>query len=444
MIDPGNGLFLVAPKSSEDADLLLVRLGEDGTSILDDVVYRYRIDPIEGQGSVYKGKFIVGDGLLDYAPSYNCREVLGITTAGLYVWNVTSQKQIASVGFEELDGTGIARMTVSSTDTRAAILTRNSNLYVYDYLTDNVVQVDTGGYAVTTAQFSEDGSRILCCDITHDALLLFDEEYKLKQAIPMDFDIVEGGFASYDDRGNSRDDRFLLASGAKTRILKFDESASRAMITRVEGVVEGSGNAVLSPDGKEIWYFTGLNDSYSSYALNVLFPETGENRVLETFSEWKNCRGLYTAGDQYMVREKTDEKDRRHITVYDTATLEIVKEAASNAELYAFLSGAEGSGEEALDPKEFLFLDDIAYMNNGAIYRKSDGEKLIDLHDEDLRASCGCRNGSGLLLYRDALAEPGDLYYLRFLDGAGLRDLAEETLGGRVLTEEEKKTYFLE
>ena len=90
--------------------------------------------------------------------------------------------------------------------------------------------------------------------------------------------------------------------------------------------------------------------------------------------------------------------------------------------------------------KEFLFLDDWVYQEEGVIYRSADGKKLLDFKNPSAQVIAGCENGNRLLFVQG----DGGLYVLNCLDGPEMLALARDVLGERQLTAEQRKRYFLE
>ncbi len=90
--------------------------------------------------------------------------------------------------------------------------------------------------------------------------------------------------------------------------------------------------------------------------------------------------------------------------------------------------------------REFLFRDEWAYQDEGVIYRSADGEKLLDFKNRSVTVTGNCENGSRLLFLRE-----GDgPFVLNCLNGPEMLALAQSVLGGRQLTPEQRKRYYLE
>lgn len=258
------------------------------------------------------------------------------------------------------------------------------------------------------------------------------------------------------------DDEFAVFSSQSVYYV-FD---SETLEQKYAGIVEGYWENKARRDGRYIIIHGVQNDAH-----HVLVIDTADwSSAGSGYMFWKSHAGtvcdaeLPGWGDQlsvYNYSNKTHILDLKNGKNQELDILNVTKaclsknrsalllySSDSGGNWYAFdgnvLERYEPAADEIYEPDrgEFFFLDDWAYQEESTICRASDGFCLIDFHDRELVVQNAAVDGSRLLIGR--AGNNNDLYVMCCMDGNALLELAERVTGGRTLSEEQKKRYFLE
>ena len=284
----------------EYGDISMLRIDDNAENFSDAVIHDYYIRNVNGMD--YADDSFV----FEYAPSFDKSHVIGLTYEGIYVWNAETAVQLIGISALRFDTSRLKHMQVSSSDSRIAVVTDNQQIYIWDYMTNEVNAADIGNYHIDSVHFAHDGS-LLCTDTGNDAVILIDRSGKIVQTITADFSLTDAVYITRDNLGNSADDSFILLIGEKkARLLKLDESDS-GLVTQLPECNAFMDDAVLSPDGREVWYYSNTGEVYRLLAQNI---ESGQKTVIEELnsSEVHSFHHLQTLGSNYISVSGIDPK----------------------------------------------------------------------------------------------------------------------------------------
>ena len=320
-----DGKFLTwFPGEPASGDLVMLKAAENPASCDEMVLHRYFITAAPDPGE----KCLSWDTLNRYGSSYDGTRIIGKADGAVHVWDTFTGEQEAALFSYSLDGSELKEITVSPAENRVAVITEK-DLYLYDYTTGETERL---GRRVDSAWFSPDGRQLLCADLASGTALVVSEGYKklqIDQEIRPDFDLTGAYFARRDLRGNGTDSRYILLTGEnKARLMKTDETLPAGLVRAVPvPSVRYKEEAVLSPDGREAWFFTSEKDHYR---LNVYNFETDELSVIREFQDTLHltfCHGLSRIGDRYAVLTGEDYGTKEGILcLYDLKTHALIRE----------------------------------------------------------------------------------------------------------------------
>ncbi len=368
---------IIGPGSSS---VIMVRTNAYAESFEERIIHSYSTEIPGSDGEIIYDSTQSRDFVSDYIGSFDSRYVVGLSDAWIFIWDSVSEEQLARISCKELDGSYFESMIASPTEDKIAVTTEQDKLYIIDLAQQKAEAVSTQWNSVDTMHYSADGNTLLCCDSEEDTVLVISYG-DIRQTIKADFDIEEACYVNYDEWGNSLDDSYILLKGPeKSRLMRQDKSSESAMAQTLSNGIMGASKAVLTKDGKKLWYYRSENQEYY---LTVMDTRTGENTVAETISRMNvlYANKMSRVGDRFIVRfGQAHDNGKSVIFVYDAETGEKLKTINPEAR------GKDGDGKEITDDSSELVTvwtdDDFTVFGGRWVFYVFDSRTMELLHSE--------------------------------------------------------------
>lgn len=292
-------------------------------------VYRYQIENSDYYGEVR-----------DVIPSSDRKVFCGYSQHHLYFWNRNSAELFRTVEYDRFDSTMIEGVVAPSRSDYSfiAVLTKGGNIYLYDYVDDEVLfKLDNQSYELHSMTFNYDDNRILCAADRNKALIFSTADGSLIETLEAGFDVKDAFYGWQDRNGNAYSDNYIiLADGSYG--YKNDE-----FITRIQIFSTNTGNeaerfrktlacndysmAAFSYDNRSLWLANGGSDLNINSELAVFDSESGN--LIKTFEDYssriyqfeKNMISVPRTSDLSFSQYDKDP----YVKIYDADSLEEVK-----------------------------------------------------------------------------------------------------------------------
>lgn len=320
--------------------------------------------------------------IFSYYPSYNGNNVIAISYDAVYIWNTFTTELVKTISYEEFDGSEIYRLCVSSANSKVAIITKYGNLYVYDYETNEKTCAQLGNYKIKNAHFSSEGDKLICFD-NNNCFVITSGGYLL-QAIDTEFDLQDAAYVAKDAYGNASDDTYILLQGKNMARLYTTSETESSILSRVkDNSIIDPNKAKISSDGKEIWYFSKMDDVAYLNVYNISSNQTEQIKEL-SIDVYNNLNNLVCINDRYTTLSgKIDEKAA--IVVFDTISHKELFTINPCVKGVSFIDQTELESDEFLVTPAYITEDGkyVIYkgMLNEGNHLTSKGDQIIMVYD---------------------------------------------------------------
>lgn len=215
----------------------------------------------------YKDLYVLYN-ICGFGSSYDGRFIYLINGYDLFLFEESTEKVIKDIDHKDYNGFCFCGGDISNDEPLISFITTGGNGYVYNYIEDNIIELENKEHTIDSVKFNSDGSRILAlskttntCDIyssmTGEMILSYSADFKIER--------VDYGFKNA-DFSTKYDTYIILGSNDYVQVMKNGEKSSNGAVTVVaDAYVRSWGSdPILNNDGRILWINNDAN-----YGRNV-------------------------------------------------------------------------------------------------------------------------------------------------------------------------------
>lgn len=265
-----------------------------------------------------------------FGSSYDDRIVYLLNGYDLFIFEASSEKIIKTINYKDVDGYNFCGGDISNDLPLIAFITTGGKGYVYNYIEDNIIELENKEHTVDSVKFNSDGTRILAlskttntCDIysskTGEMILSYSADFKIER--------VDYGFKNA-DFSTKYDNYIILGSQDYVQVMKNGEKSSNGAVTVVADAYVRSWfvDPILNSDGSILWSINNVNDAVPAsewdYRLYGNIVKTGE--IIYNYSTDYMMDGFEKVDNYLLNYGKIDNK--ACLRIYDIDSGELFNE----------------------------------------------------------------------------------------------------------------------